>query len=221
MASTTTVGQLVNQIRQRFNAVGDDFFSDEEMRDLVKDGQDELILETDCTELIYTSDTVVGTREYPYPSRAYRLHRVEWNGVRLDPDDFMMDDQNTGNDADSTSQGEPRYYQIWGDNIYLRPIPDAAQELKLFVNVIAQDLTVDTATLDIPERYVHKIKDYVLACMFAKSGARVKSFAQYHDQRWQKAINDVKRLEMKRKIGDQYQVVKNADQIPTHDPEYY
>lgn len=221
MASTTTAGELITSIRQRFNAVGDDFFSNEELRDLLVDAQNELILETDCTELTYTTTTTAGTREYPYPTRAYRLHRVEWNGVRLDPNDFMSDDLDTGNDADSTSQGEPRYYQVWSDNLYLRPIPDEAQTLKLFVNVTAQELTVDTATLDIPERYVHKLKDFVLAQMCAKSGARLKSYAQYHEGRWLKSINDVKRLEMKRKIGDQYPVVKDADQLPDHDPELY
>lgn len=219
--STTTAGTLIEQIRQRFNAVGDGFFTDQEMRDLLVDAQNELALETDCIEKVFTATTTAGTREYEYPTNAYRLHRVEWNGQRLDPDDFMWDDLNTGNNADSNSQGEPIYYQIWNDVLYLRPIPDEAQTLKIYANVTPQNITVDTATLDVPERYVRYLKDYCLAQMFAKSGNTVRNFATYHDQRWQKSIQDVKRFEMKRKQGDQYMVVKNAEIMPTHDPELY
>lgn len=217
MASTTTAGQLEEQIRQRFNAVGDGFFSSGEIWDLLVDAQNELALETDCIEKVFSTTTVNGTREYEYPTNAYRIHRVQWNGKRLDPNDFMLDDLSTGNSADTTSTGEPINYQIWGDTMFLRPVPDAAQTLKVFCNVTAQDITVATQTLDIPERYVRHLKDYCLAAMFAKSGARVRQFAQYHDGRWQKAINDVKRVEMKRKQGDQYSVIKSDEQMPWHD----
>lgn len=213
-----TPNELITDCRNRYNAEGDKFFSDTELYDLVYDASLDMATETECIERRYSLTTVASTREYSFPELAYKVHRIQWNGVRLDPIDFMQDDFHTGNDEDSTLTGEPRYYAIWNGVLYLRPTPDAAQTLKIW-SVDYPDTVSNTSTLDIPTRYHSYLKDYVLSSMFSKDSNQ--KMASYHRNLWDTNVLKVKRVEMKRKIGDQYPVVKQQEQMPTHDVEYF
>lgn len=214
-----TPDDLIEDCRQRYNAVGDAFFADAELYDLLFDASMELATETECIESTDTSITTAdGTRSYSYPSNVYKIHRIEYNGVRLDPTDFLEDDFYTGNDADTTNKGDPRYYQIWNDTIYLRPVPDAAQTVTLYT--IEFPIAVSSgSTLSIPERYHPYLKDYLLSAMFSKDGN--ERLAVYHRNLWASSVIKVKRVEMKRKISDQYKVTKVQEQLPLHDVEHF
>ena len=130
----------------------------------------------------------------------------------------MADDFHTGNDTDTTNEGEPRYYAIWNNVLYLRPTPSAAQTLTIF-SVDYPDAVSNTSTLDIPARYHSYIKDYVLSAMFSKDSNQ--SMAGYHRGLWENSVIKVKRVEMKRLISDQYPVVKTQENMPLHDLEYF
>jgi hypothetical protein len=58
----------------------------------------------------------------------------------------------------------------------------------------------------LPERYRSPVKDYVLSQMFAKD--KNASMVGYHEGRWQRALMKAREIEMKRKQGDVYSVVK-------------
>lgn len=212
-----TPPQLIEDCRQRYNAEGDKFFSDQELFDLVYDASLELATETECIERVYSLTTTAGTREYSFPDLAYKVHRIQWKGERLDPIDFMQDDFHTGNDFNTTEQGDPRYYAIYNYVLYLRPTPDAAETLKIFT-VDFPDTVSNTSTLDLPRHYHSYLKDYVLQAMFAKDGNQ--NMASYHRGLWENAVTKVKRVEMKRKISDQYPVVKMQEQMPIHDVDH-
>ncbi len=198
----TSLLDIINDSRQRYNAVGDAFFSDIELMGHVYEAELELSQETDSIEKIYTTSTVIGQREYDYPTNALQIVRVTYNGQRLIPIDFKEDDALTGNREESTFTGTPSTYAIFSDRLFLRPMPDAVQTLKIYTFDSPSELTTTTDSLTTPERYRPFIKDYVLSQMFAKD--KNGQMVNYHETRWQRHVNRVKRTEMKREIGDEY-----------------
>lgn len=207
--------EIIEDVRQRYNAVGDNFFADQELYDLIFDASMELATETECVEATDTSTaTVSGTQAYALPTRAFKIQRLTWNGVRLDPIDFMEDDYYTGNRAATTQTGDPRYYSLWNGSVYLRPVPDEAQTLAFFSCNYPAAVTA-ASTLSVPVQYQSYLKDYLLACMFSKDGNH--TMADYYSRKWERDVSMVKRVEMKRKVSDQYKTVKNIENLPLHD----
>lgn len=213
----TTLSQLIEDCRQRYNAVGDKFFADSEIFDLIYEAQMEVALETQAIEKIFTATTVVGQREYDYPTNALRIFRITYDGERLNQISFLEDDSVTGEDENTSNTSTPRYYSIFADRIFLRPVPDEAKTLKIYAHVTPSQLTSDTDALDVNERYVIFVKDYVLSQMYAKD--KNNSMVQYHESRWQRALDRIKRADRKRKIGDVYGVVHNDEIVNLEGPE--
>jgi hypothetical protein len=211
--------EIADDVRQRYNAVGDNFFADQELYDLMFDGSMELATETECIEAIDSStSTVSGTISYSLPTRAFKIHRVTWNGIRLDPIDFMEDDYFTGNSFATTQTGDPRYYAQWSTSVYLRPVPNAAQTLVFYTCNYPADVTA-ASTLSLPVQYQTYLKDYLLSRMFSKDGNHV--MAKYYQDIWEANVVKVKRVEMKRKVSDQYKIVKNLENMPVHDVDLF
>lgn len=213
----TTLSQLINQCRQRYNAVGDKFFADSELYNLIYEAEMELAQETEYIEEIYTTSTVASQREYDYPSRMLRPLRITYNGERLEPIDFLEDDAITGQDEATSSTGDPKYYAIFADRLFLRPLPQEVGTLKIYAIVQPSQYTATTDSITSPERYRPALIDYVLGQMFAKD--KNSGMVSYHEGRWQRAKDRIKRFEMKRKIGDSIKVVKDIDNLPIIEQE--
>lgn len=208
---------IVEAVRQRYNAVGDNFFSDDELYDLMFDASWELLLECEPSPTSESQNTVAGTQTYALTS-VFNVERVTWNGTRLDRIDFVEDDYLTGNSFNTTQQGEPRYYMLRGDTLYLRPVPDEAQALVVYGQSEPAAITA-ASTLTVPERYQMFLKNYLLMAMFLKDGNA--SLGSYYQGIWNNNIKLVKRAEMKRKFGELYPTSKDIDVIPIHDDEVF
>jgi hypothetical protein len=207
----TTLSDLVNSCRQRYNAVGDRFFSDEEIWELVYEAEMEISIECQALETVYTTSTVASQREYDYPTRLLRISRMTYNGERIEPIDFLKDDAMTGSNEETTTTGDPLYYCIFADRLFLRPVPQEVGTIKIYAITQPTELTAITDSLSVPERYRLQIKDYVLSQMFAKD--KNANMTGYHENRWQRSVEKIKRFEKKRKVGDSYAVVKNVDDM--------
>jgi hypothetical protein len=209
--------EIAEDVRQRYNAVGDNFFSDTELYDLMFDASWELLLECEAAPTSESQNTVSGTQTYALTS-VFNVERVTWNACRLDRVDFIEDDLFTGNDFDTTQTGEPRYYTLRGDTLYLRPVPNAAQALIVYGQSVPSAITA-ASTLTVPVRYQMFLKNYLLMGMFLKDGNA--SLGSYYRSLWEKNIATVKRAEMKRRFGELYSTSKDIDVLPLHDSERF
>ena len=205
-----TPTSLETYVRQRYNAVGDNFFPQAEVLMHFYSAQIELATETMCLRSVYTTTTVAGQRIYSFPSKTISIMRVEYDGERIFPSDFVDDDSYTGNNPDDTGQGKSLYYQQWGDEIYLRPIPNEATTLKIYSYDIPAEVT-PTGTLEIPSRYHMFIADYALYCMFSKD--KNLAMANYHYTLWEKHKAKAEEVERIRRTGDAFRTVKDPEDL--------
>lgn len=205
-----TPTELVNFVRQKQNSVGDDFWSDSEILNLIWAASFEIAREAFVIETTYTVTTVVGTQQYSYPTNTIAVKRVTYNGQKLTKINMREDDQLTGQNQATTTTGNPIYYYEWGNNIYLRPIPNDTKSLVVFSYNEPQQLTT-TSVIEVPSQYHLDMADYVLSAMSAKE----KNFqgAQYYKGQWEQKLLKIKMFERKRLRTDSNANVQDIDSM--------
>jgi len=210
MALTPT--QLETIIRQRTNTVGDTFWSTDEMLRLFWMAHLEMAREALCIERTYTTTSVVSQQEYDYPTNTIAIKRVTYDGEKLEPITFREDDAMTLSDAATTAIGRPKFYFVWNETLYLRPVPDtAALTIKIFSYNEPQEIT-STSTFEIPCQFVPDTQYYVMAAMSAKEGDFEK--ASYYQNMWNNAVSRCKAWTRKRLRGDSFAAVQDSDTLP-------
>lgn len=178
-----TSQEIIDAARNQYSAVGDSFWSDAELFDLLYKYCNELALETDIIESVDSSTTTVsGTRTYAFPTRLIKPVKVFWNGTPLTKIDFRGDSQITGSDEDTTSTGSTTNYLFWNNTFYLRPIPNAAYTLKVFGYFEHVRVTASTS-ISIPTAFHMHLVDPIVGQMFGKDSNT--SLARYYRELWE------------------------------------
>lgn len=205
-----TPTELETYVRQRYNAVGDNFFPQAEIFNFFWKAQMELAIEFDVIKRVYTTSTVISQRAYDWPTNAIKLSRMTYEGEPLTPNDFVDDDAYTGGDEDETSTGRPCNYQQFGNSFYLRPIPSAVGTIKLYTSDMPS-VPTSAGTLDVPTQYHVFLADYALHAMCSQdqNAAMADRYLSY----WQNSKNLVRQLEKKKLSADRLPVVKDVDSL--------
>lgn len=203
-----TPAEILGMARAQYNAVGDTFFGDTELYNLIWRAEMDLGIQTKCLRDIQTTSTVVDQREYARPTNCISVKRIIWNGRKLEPSDFVDDDILTGYTETTSSTGTPLYYQEWKNSIFLRPTPNAVQTLKIYFYMKPTQVTAVT-TLEAPEEYQLYIVDFLLYHMFSKDQKDAQS--AYHLNNWKDSVEKIKTWERQKLRSDSGQAVKNLD----------
>lgn len=207
-----TTSDLVTAIRRQYNSIGDNFFSDEEILNLIYQACLDMNAECDgkLIERVYETSTVASQQEYTYPTNTMAIKRLTYNGKKLSPITFREDDAITGLDQSITSTGTPQYYAIFNDTLYLRPIPSEVGTLKIFSFNEPQSLTI-SSTLEVPTQFHMNLREYCLAEMAAKDSNN--SIVTYYLTAWEKSKVRARKWCMKRKRADAFAQVQDDDNL--------
>jgi len=206
--------EIADAARRSYNvSAGDSFFSDTQMYEWIYDACMRLATEAFLIEKVYTTTTTSGTQEYSYPTNAFAIKKVTYDGEKLDHITFREDDLLTGGDQDITDTGTPVAFVDFAQTFYLRPIPDAANTLKVWAYAHPAGIPTASTTLDLPDEWHIRLLPYLLMQMSAKD----KNFggANYFESQWERVVSDAVRFAQKKRRGGQYRVVQNIDVLPT------
>lgn len=193
--------------RNRYNAVGDSFWSQAEIFMLIYDACLDMARECFLIETTYTTSTVASQRAYDYPTNTISIKRIEYNNAKLEPVSFREDDYIVGYNQSVTSTGTPMYYSIWDETIYLRPTPSGVGTLTIYSYNEPSEVT-STSTLEIPTQFHMDIVSYVVSEMCSKD--QNYTGAQWFLNKWEKAKLSAKRYARKQKRGDSFAVVQTG-----------
>lgn len=203
-----TPAEIEEAVRRRYNSVSDNFWASDEINQLIYDACQELVLETNCIERIYTTTTVSGTQEYAMPTNVIAIKRITYNGQKLKPINMREDDALTGLNQTLQSLSSPSFYWMWNYTLYLRPIPDAALELKLWTYNQHPAIT-STSIIEVPTEFHMKLCDYIVAEMAAKDSN--PQATKYYMERWERAKLEIKKWMRMRKRADAFGNVQNEE----------
>jgi hypothetical protein len=205
-----TPAEIEQAARERYNAVGETFWSQAEILNLIYAACLEISIETKCIERVYTTTTVASTQEYAFPTNAIAIKRVTYNGRKLKPTTFREDDSLTLDNSISTTTGTPAYYVVWNNTIILRPIPDSAVTLKIY-SINEADEIDSTSTLEVPTFTHMRIVNYVVSEMYAKD--KDFSSAGYYKKLWEQDKLEIKRWLRKRRRTDSFVGVQDEEML--------
>lgn len=206
-----TPAQIEQAARERYNAVGETFWSSSEIMTLIYGACLELAIETLCIEQTYTTTTVSGTAEYAYPTNTISIKYITYNGIPVDPIDLDQGNSITLNTVTSNTTGSPLGYSIWNDTITLWPTPNDAQTLKIYSYNEPQEVT-SNSTLEVPSVFHLRLVNYVVSEMYAKD--KDFSSAKYYKGIWENDKIHIKRWVAKRKRGHRFAAVKDEEALP-------
>jgi len=203
--------ELVDAARQRYNAIGDTFYSDAELYRLIYAAHLEFARETLCIERVYSTVSVLGQQEYSMPANTISIKRVTYNGQKLVPITFREDDALTSLNAATTDTGLAQYYAVWNETLYLRPIPGVdGLAIKIF-SINEPQVVSTTSVIEIPSMFHMDTLNYMLSEMYAKD----KDFAasRYYRDIWILAIQNGKKWIKKSKRGDSFIGVQDVETL--------
>lgn len=203
-----TITQLLTSARRRYNSVNDSFFADEELINILYDACLDFARTTLCIERVYTTSTVASQQEYDYPTSAIAIKRIQYNGKKLQPINMRQDDSITALNQSTTATGDPQYYYIYNETIYLRPIPAGVGTLKIWTYNEAQELTV-ASTLEIPTQFHLDLVDYMASEMAAKD--LNFTTAKYYLEKWERRKAEAKKWTQKKKRTDGFGSVMDEE----------
>lgn len=206
-----TPSQIEQACRERYNAVGETFWSQSEIFTLLTNACQEIATETKCIESTYTTTTVSGTQEYPFPDYVIDVKRVTYDGIKLSNIDLRRSDALTLNNTTTTITGTPDYYSVWNNTIILFPTPNDAKTLKLYTHNEPQAIAV-TSTLEVPSVFHGRLINYVVSEMYAKD--KDFSSARHYKELWMQDKLEIKRWINKRRRADSFQTVLDEDSLP-------
>lgn len=202
--------EIETAARNKYNSIGDTFFSSSEIMQLIYEACVDLATEAMTIERLYTTSTVVGQQDYTYPSEAIALKRITYNGTKLKPVTMREDDALTILNQSTTEQGTPAYYFIWDEVIYLRPIPSTIGTLRIYSFNEPQAVN-STSVLEVPTMFHKDIVNYVVSEMCEKD--ENDTFAQRYFMKWEKGVEKAKRWTARKKRGDSFSTVQDEESL--------
>ena len=205
-----TPTEIETAARNKYNAIGDSFFSQEEVLDLMLQACNELARDCFMIQATYTTSTVASQQEYSYPTNTIAIKRITYDGKKLKQITFREDDSITGLNQSTTATGTPQYYFVWNETISLRPIPSSVATLKIY-SFNEHSAITTSSTLEIPSQFHMDIVDFIVSEMAAKDSNFTA--AKYYSDRWEKKKLDAKRWVRKQFRGDSFSVVQDEDQM--------
>lgn len=205
-----TPTQIITAARRKYNSVGDTFYADAEILDLLYQCEMELALDAFTIEATATASSAAGTQSYAYPTRCVALKRVTYNGQKLKKISFSEDDALTFLNENDTTQGTPLYYYEFNSYVYLRPIPDSIKTIKYFYYKEPTILT-SSDTLETPTKFHMVLVDGIVAEMMYKD--ENASMGDRYRAKFEKGILEAKKWQKQRLRQDSFNYVKDNEML--------
>lgn len=217
---TLTVTNIQTRARERYNAVGDDFFSDQMLRDLIFDAQQILAKEGWVIEKTFSTTSTSGTREYAYPATTLAVKEVRYDNEKLCKRKLADDPKTSTTDP----TGTPTEYALWNNTIILYPTPDTTSDtIQIRTYAYPDDVTSNTDSIQVPEEYKEDLVCYLLMWMSSKDQNR--ALQQDYKALWDEAVFRAKKQRKKRLRGDQNTRVSDlyfgSDSPPNVEGSFY
>jgi len=203
-----TVSEVLTAAKNKYNAIGDTFFSDAELLTLLYEACQKINKTAKIIEATYTTSTVASQQEYAYPSNTLEIKRITYNGRKLEPISMIEDDLLTGHNQSTTSTGTPATYFVWNETISLRPIPDSVGTLKIYSFNEPSVLTINSA-IEVPTLFHMDLVNFMVSEMAAKD--KQWEHARFYLDKFNVACVEALQYSRKKQRGDAMPVVQTEE----------
>jgi hypothetical protein len=178
--ANTAVSALITKARRRVNEDSTTFFADADFIDFADEAQKYFVRQTRYLEGSSTTTAESGTQNYALPSDYLAHQRVTFDGKKLDRISYSEIDELNIDETDYS--GLPTFYYILNEQIYLVPIPNTTDTIKIYYYKYPITLDATADLLETPPIYDDMIVCYMCYMAYkkdAESDISSLDFADY------------------------------------------
>lgn len=209
-----TPAQALTRTRTQLGETTAAFWSDAEIYGYLWEAECILTGKLGLNQATSSHTTVTGTSTYTFPDSLLRVERLTYNGKKLKKASFTDRDYLDGTDYGSTADtGNPEMYTEWAQQVYLYPVPDAAQTLGWFFYKAPAEITTASTVFTIKDEAIQQmIPDYAVWKCSLKD--QEISRAERHKQSWEQNVLRAESMWSDKHQSDRISGVKDEDEYP-------
>lgn len=167
-----TPAQIEEYCRRVTNTKDDDFFASAEIiENYLYSACLQVSEQVPCLETYQTAVSVASQQTYSIPDDAMQIKRVVYDGNKLQKITMRQLDTLEGNETLDQATGRPEYYWIWGDYLYLYPVPNASSDTIEIYSIDRHSAIAATDTsISIPKEWHTRLCNFIIAQIHYKQG---------------------------------------------------
>ena len=192
----STLSELRDLVRSQTLVESDDY-TDAKVNRLINQGLGDLSTRFEWPWLATSSTIAVvgGTEAYAIPATADRLAKLMIAGESRPLTEVSAAVAWEMN-GDDPSSGSPTWFFLWGESIYLRPVPASAASLKVFYWQFPTFLTSEGAVPQFNPQFHHILGDYAMQMLWEREEDFEK--ASVYAQRYAAGVETMARFYLNR-----------------------
>ena len=212
-----TPAEIATYCKRVTNKENDDFFSNAEIiENYLYNACLQVSELVPCLQTTTDSVSVADQQTYSLAANAVGVKRVEYDGQKLQRITQRAHDAMEYNDNLVQATGDPDYYWIWGNTLYLYTVPDnAGDTIRVYTYDRHAAIAETDTSISIPAQWHTRLCNSIVADMFFKDSDQR---GQVYLQRWEQTDKPSITMEWRNsQRRDRFNLVENADQYADSD----
>lgn len=159
------LGEIINRVQRQFGDEAEAQITRADITNWANDAQLDIVRKTECLQFHFETDSIANDGSYTFPIPFVRLRRVTFNGIKLKRIELEELDKIAGDREAQPKVGTPDRYYVWGNRLFLYPLPskDGEGNLEIYCVKRPEALSGDQSIPEIPEHMHEDIVRYALA----------------------------------------------------------
>ena len=156
-----TLSDVVGYVQRQFGDESGVQITVSDITRWVNQAQMEIVNKNPMIQATATDSTVKNQQKYAIPPDMIQLESVMVDGRLLEPSNFEGIRSLLG--TENNVQGDPLYWYIWANQIYLWPVPSVVKTLEVNYSKSPVNVTTPGDHLGVPDRYYDRVCEYVMS----------------------------------------------------------
>lgn len=162
---TLRLSDVIAEVKTQFGDTSGTELTDDMIARWVNQAQIEIISQSPFNKATATQNSVAGTQTFTLPADVMQVESIQYDGVILR--NMSFEDANNRFRGAQLGTGTPNTWFVWGNSVYLYPVPDAVKSLTIFYVKAPSTVSSPNDFLSCPDRYFNAIVEFCMSRAFA------------------------------------------------------
>lgn len=162
---TKTANDVASYVKRQFGDESGTQMTDSDIWRWINSAQLEIIAQNQAIKAFATTAVVNGLESYDLSSlSAHQIESIHYNGYKLPGKTFSEAENYITTDVAFNETGTPEFWYLWGNLLYLWPVPnlDIVDGLKIYYTKMPTTVIDGTTALSLPDKYFEDICLWVM-----------------------------------------------------------
>lgn len=162
---TLRLSDVIAEVRTQFGDTSNTELTDAMVARWVNQAQTEIIAQNGFNKAAATQSSVAGTQTFTLPTDVVQVESIQFDGAALQ--NLSFEEANNRFRGNQLGTGTPTTWFVWGNSVYLYPVPDSVKNLTIFYVKAPNIVSSPADMLSCPDRYFNAIVEFCMSRAFA------------------------------------------------------